>query len=265
MEFSVATIAQIVHWLEVQDKVTEQRLQQLLTDQRQGVRRAAQQYQRRIDAQLAEQNRVAALYHYEKLQHARGFQYIAGVDEAGRGPLAGPVVAAAVILPPDIFLPLINDSKKLQAQQREILFTNICDNALAYGIGIVDNYQIDAVNILQATYQAMAEAVKQLQPQPEVLLNDAVHNPYLCHLAQVPIVRGDAVSISIAAASILAKVTRDRLMEEYDVQYPQYGFKKHKGYPTPEHYQALKQFGPCPIHRRSFAPVLGAEEGYCAG
>jgi len=265
MDFSVSTVTQITKWLQSQDVIAEQILQHLRKDHRHGVRRALEQYQRRIAAQVAEKARVAELYRYEILQREKGFQYIAGVDEAGRGPLAGPVVAAAVMFPSDIFIPLINDSKKLQSQQREMLFTIICSNALSYGIGIVDNDQIDKVNILQATYQAMSQAVGQLQPIPDVLLNDAVQNPYLNHLPQVPIIRGDAVSISIAAASILAKVTRDRLMDQYDQQYPQYGFARHKGYPTPEHYQALKKFGPCPIHRRSFAPVLQAEEDYCAG
>jgi len=177
--------------------------------------------------------------------------YIAGIDEAGRGPLAGPVVAAAVILPKDIFLPFLNDSKKVTEKRRDVLFDEIKQNAISYGIGIASNTLIDEINILQATYEAMREAVNALEKTPDILLVDAVHIPDI-NIKQVGIVKGDAKSVNIAAASILAKVTRDRLMAEYDKIYPEYGFASNKGYGTATHIAALKEIGPCAIHRKSF-------------
>lgn len=177
--------------------------------------------------------------------------YVAGIDEAGRGPLAGPVVAAAVILPKDIFLPFLNDSKKVTEKRRDVLFDEIKQNAIAYGIGIASNTLIDEINILQATYEAMREAVNALEKTPDILLVDAVHIPDI-NIKQVGIVKGDAKSVNIAAASILAKVTRDRLMAEYDKIYPEYGFASNKGYGTATHIAALKEVGPCAIHRKSF-------------
>ena len=177
--------------------------------------------------------------------------YIAGIDEAGRGPLAGPVVAAAVILPKDIFLPFLNDSKKVTEKRRDVLFDEIKQNAIAYGIGIASNTLIDEINILQATYEAMREAINALEKTPDILLVDAVHIPDI-NIKQVGIVKGDAKSVNIAAASILAKVTRDRLMAEYDKIYPEYGFASNKGYGTATHIAALKEIGPCAIHRKSF-------------
>lgn len=177
--------------------------------------------------------------------------YVAGIDEAGRGPLAGPVVAAAVILPKDIFLPFLNDSKKVTEKRRDILFDEIKQNAIAYGIGIASNTLIDEINILQATYEAMREAIHALEKTPDVLLVDAVHIPDI-NIKQVGIVKGDAKSVNIAAASILAKVTRDRIMAEYDKIYPEYGFASNKGYGTATHIAALKEVGPCAIHRKSF-------------
>nr|WP_314757540.1 ribonuclease HII [uncultured Lachnoanaerobaculum sp.] len=177
--------------------------------------------------------------------------YVAGIDEAGRGPLAGPVVAAAVILPKDIFLPFLNDSKKVTEKRRDVLFDEIKQNAIAYGIGIASNTLIDEINILQATYEAMREAINALEKTPDVLLVDAVHIPDI-NLKQVGIVKGDAKSVNIAAASILAKVTRDRIMAEYDKIYPEYGFASNKGYGTATHIAALKEVGPCAIHRKSF-------------
>ena len=177
--------------------------------------------------------------------------YVAGIDEAGRGPLAGPVVAAAVILPKDIFLPFLNDSKKVTEKRRDVLFDEIKQNAIAYGIGIASNTLIDEINILQATYEAMREAINALEKTPDVLLVDAVHIPDI-NIKQVGIVKGDAKSVNIAAASILAKVTRDRLMAEYDKIYPEYGFASNKGYGTAAHIAALKEYGPCEIHRKSF-------------
>lgn len=177
--------------------------------------------------------------------------YIAGLDEAGRGPLAGPVVAAAVILPKDIFLPFLNDSKKVTEKRRDVLFDEIKQNAIAYGIGIASNTLIDEINILQATYEAMREAINALSHRPDILLVDAVHIPGI-DIRQVGIVKGDAKSVNIAAASILAKVTRDRIMAEYDKIYPEYGFASNKGYGTATHIAALKEYGPCEIHRKSF-------------
>ena len=179
------------------------------------------------------------------------FEFIAGIDEAGRGPLAGPVVAAAVILPKDIFLPFLNDSKKVTEKRRDVLFDRIKQEALAYGIGIASNVLIDEINILQATYEAMREAINKLNKTPDILLVDAVHIPDIT-IRQVGIVKGDARSVNIAAASILAKVTRDRLMLEYDKIYPEYGFASNKGYGTTKHIEALKEYGACDIHRRTF-------------
>ncbi|GLB29589.1 ribonuclease HII [Lacrimispora amygdalina] len=176
---------------------------------------------------------------------------VCGIDEAGRGPLAGPVVAGAVILPRDCEILFLNDSKKLSEKRREALFEEIQEKALAVGLGIVGPARIDEINILQATYEAMRIAVSKLGMIPDILLNDAVTIPML-DIPQIPIVKGDGKSVSIAAASIMAKVTRDHMMEEYDKLFPQYGFAKHKGYGTGAHIAALKDHGPCPIHRRSF-------------
>lgn len=176
---------------------------------------------------------------------------VCGIDEAGRGPLAGPVVAGAVILPRDCEILFLNDSKKLSEKRREALFEEIQEKALAVGLGVVGPDRIDEINILQATYEAMRTAVSKLGMVPEILLNDAVTIPLL-DIPQIPIVKGDGKSVSIAAASIMAKVTRDHMMEEYDKLFPQYGFAKHKGYGTGAHISALKEHGPCPIHRRSF-------------
>ncbi|MEE1114506.1 MAG: ribonuclease HII, partial [Eubacterium sp.] len=186
---------------------------------------------------------------YEK-QHAEA-EYIAGIDEVGRGPLAGPVMTAAVILPKDLRIPYINDSKKLSAKRREELYEVIMEKAVAVSIGINPPERIDEINILQATYEAMREAVNGLKVRPDLLLVDAVHIPDL-PIEQVSIIKGDAKSQSIAAASIIAKVTRDRLMEEYDLMFPEYDFASNKGYGTAKHIAALKLFGPTPIHRRSF-------------
>ena len=187
-------------------------------------------------------------------------RFIAGIDEAGRGPLAGPVVAACCILPKDAVILYLNDSKKVTALRREALLPEIKEKAIAYGIGIVDEKRIDEINILQADYEAMRIAVqktsamlqaKGLADAPGLLLNDAVTIPGV-EIPQESIIKGDAKSVSIAAASILAKVTRDQLMEAYDAQYPEYGFARNKGYGTKEHIEALKRLGPCPIHRHSF-------------
>lgn len=176
---------------------------------------------------------------------------ICGIDEAGRGPLCGPVVAAAVILPDEYNILYINDSKKLSETKREEVYKEIDKYAVAYGVGIVSPERIDEINILQATYEAMRTAIHKLSVTPDILLNDAITIP-MVDIKQVPIIKGDAKSQSIAAASIVAKVTRDHLMEEYDKLYPEYGFAKHKGYGTAAHIKAIKEYGPCPIHRRTF-------------
>ena len=191
------------------------------------------------------------MWEYEDKYAALGMQHICGVDEAGRGPLAGPVSAAAVILPPHFEIPGLDDSKKLSDKRRRDLVPIIKQNAIAYSVVFVDHVPIDEINILQATYEAMRQAVSKLSVTPDLLLNDAVTIPELT-MKQVPIIKGDAKSISIAAASIVAKVTRDRMMVELDKFYPEYGFAKHKGYGTKVHIQALKEFGPCEIHRKTF-------------
>ena len=179
------------------------------------------------------------------------YHYICGVDEAGRGPLAGSVVAGAVILPKDTEILYLNDSKKLSAKRREALYDEIREKAVSVGIGIIGPERIDEINILNAAYEAMRLAVAALKVKPDILLNDAVTIPDI-EIEQVPIIKGDAKSISIAAASIIAKVTRDRMMAEYDVSMPGYDFGKHKGYGTKMHIESLKRLGPCPIHRRTF-------------
>lgn len=197
----------------------------------------------------AELKRIEALKQYEKEYEHLG--YVCGIDEVGRGPFAGPVVACAVILPKDCNILYINDSKKLSEKRREELYDIIIKEAVAYGIGIKDNNRIDEINILQATYEAMREAISNLSVKPDVLLNDAVTIPGV-DIKQVPIIKGDAKSISIGAASIVAKVTRDRMMAEFDEKYPGYEFAKNKGYGTTAHIEGLKKYGPCEIHRRSF-------------
>ena len=197
----------------------------------------------------AEKERLAAMKEYEDTYAACPF--ICGVDEAGRGPLAGPVAAGAVILPKDCEILFLNDSKKVTEKRREELFVEIQEKAVCWHVSLVGPEVIDEINILQATYQAMRAAVLALNPRPELLLNDAVTIPEL-DIMQIPIIKGDGKSVSIAAASILAKVTRDRLMMEYDRLYPEYGFAKHKGYGTKAHMDAIRKYGLCPIHRRSF-------------
>lgn len=201
----------------------------------------------------------------ERLEQMKEYEYtyaachaICGIDEAGRGPLAGPVVAGAVILPKDCEILFLNDSKKLSEKKREALFIEIKEKAIAWNVGIVGPDVIDEINILQATYEAMRRAIAGLSVQPDVLLNDAVTIPNV-EINQVPIIKGDAKSISIAAASILAKVTRDHMMIEYDTLFPEYGFAKHKGYGTAVHTAAIREHGPCPIHRKTFIKNIWKE------
>lgn len=217
-------------------------------------RKAAQRLVRRYERKQAEHARVAALYKYENAAIAEGARYIAGVDEAGRGPLAGPVSVAAVILPNDLYLPKLNDSKKLSSKVREELFEEIHAKAIAIGSALIDAKTIDRINIYQATINGMYESIFSLSPQPQKVLIDAVKLDRLS-IPSESIIHGDAKSASIAAASIIAKVTRDHLMDAYDRQYPEYGFAQHKGYGTAAHLAALKKYGPCPIHRLSFEPI----------
>ncbi len=219
-------------------------------DERAGVRTMLAQAQKRQEKYEKEILRIEALKVYER-KYA-DYALICGIDEVGRGPLAGPVVAGAVILPKDCNILYINDSKKLSEKKREELYDVIMERAVATGIGMASPARIDEINILQATYEAMREAISKLDPQPDLLLNDAVTIPQV-EIHQVPIIKGDAKSISIgAAASIIAKVTRDRLMVEYDKVMPEYGFASNKGYGSAAHIDALKKYGATPIHRRSF-------------
>lgn len=218
-------------------------------DSRAGVRSLVESALKRVQALEAERSRLQKMRFYE--DQYREYGLICGIDEVGRGPLAGPVVAGAVILPADCEILYLNDSKKLSPAKREELYEVICREAVGIGLGFVGPERIDEINILQATYEAMRQAIGKLNPQPDVLLNDAVTIPGV-GIRQVPIIKGDAKSVSIAAASIVAKVTRDRLMEEYEKVYPGYGFAANKGYGAASHIEALKKYGPTPIHRRSF-------------
>lgn len=227
------------------------------SDERSGVRQLVQRAQKRLDALEKERERLMAMHQYE--EQYKDCQAICGIDEAGRGPLAGPVVAAAVILPKDCEILYLNDSKQLSAKKRELLYDEIVEKAVSIGVGYATPQRIDEINILQATYEAMRQAVNKLSVCPDILLNDAVRIPGL-FLQQVPIVKGDAKSVSIAAASIIAKVTRDRLMMEYDKAMPQYHFAANKGYGSAEHIEALAVYGASPIHRRSFITHFKVKE-----
>ena len=218
-------------------------------DSRAGVQNLIQKYQKQEEALKKERERTEQMKIYEHKYEDLG--WICGIDEVGRGPLAGPVVAGAVILPRDSRILYLNDSKQLTVKKRDELYDVIMREAVAVGIGYASPARIDEINILQATYEAMREAISKLSVKPDVLLNDAVKIPQV-DIRQVPIIKGDAKSVSIAAASIVAKVTRDRLMEEYDKVLPGYGFASNKGYGSAEHIAALKEIGPSPIHRQSF-------------
>lgn len=218
-------------------------------DSRSGVQNLIQKYQKQEEALKKERERTEQMKIYEHKYEDLG--WICGIDEVGRGPLAGPVVAGAVILPRDSKILHLNDSKQLTAKKRDELYDVIMREAVTVGIGYASPARIDEINILQATYEAMREAISKLSVKPDVLLNDAVKIPQV-DIRQVPIIKGDAKSVSIAAASIIAKVTRDRLMEEYDKVLPGYGFASNKGYGSAEHIAALKEIGPSPIHRQSF-------------
>lgn len=219
------------------------------SDERGGVVKLVANAQKKLDALDKEKKRIYELSKFERQYEGCGL--ICGIDEVGRGPLAGPVVAGAVILPKDCDILYINDSKKLSEKMRNQLYEEISKKAVACAVGYASSARIDEINILQATYEAMRDAISKLSVSPDILLNDAVTIPQV-NIKQVPIIKGDAKSISIGAASIYAKVTRDRLMYEYDREYPEYGFAKHVGYGTAQHIEAIKKYGPCPIHRRTF-------------
>lgn len=224
-------------------------LEKYKSDSRPGVKKLCEQYKKKQDKLAAELDRIKAMKEYE-YKYA-DCQYIAGIDEVGRGPLAGPVVTCAVILPKDCVIPYVNDSKKVSAAKRELLYNEIMANAIAVGIGVVAPQRIDEINILQATYEAMRQSIEKLSVVPQLLLNDAVTIPKV-NIPQVPIIKGDAKCFLIAAASIVAKVTRDRMMMDYDKIYPGYEFAKNKGYGSERHLEALKELGISPIHRKSF-------------
>ena len=236
------------------DPDDEPMLQQFIhtygTDARSGVQTLVEQTKKKLVQLEAEYVRSEKMLAFERKYHAMGSRYICGIDEVGRGPLAGPVVACAVILPKDCDILYINDSKKLTAAKRDELYDVIMEKAVSVGIGMASHERIDEINILQATYEAMRQAIGKLDPAPDLTLNDAVTIPG--DIKQVPIIKGDAKSISIGAASIVAKVTRDRMMVEYDNIYPGYGFASNKGYGSADHIKALKEIGPSPIHRASF-------------
>ncbi|MBQ3933154.1 MAG: ribonuclease HII [Lachnospiraceae bacterium] len=221
----------------------------LKDDERAGVIKLIMKYNKKKKAFEDEVQRIFDMKEFERKYS--DYQYICGIDEVGRGPLAGPVCAGAVILPKDAEILYVNDSKKLSGKKREELYKEITEQAIAYKTVFMNHEVIDEINILQATYKAMRQAVNELNPQPDLLLIDAVHIPEL-EVKQVSIIKGDAKSFSIAAASIVAKVERDHLMEKYDELYPEYGFAGNKGYGSKEHIEAIKKYGPCPIHRRTF-------------
>lgn len=222
-------------------------------DERAGVVSLVEKAKKAFSAYEKELARTEKMKTFEK-EYA-SYSCICGIDEVGRGPLAGPVVAGAVILPKDCDILYLNDSKQLSEKKREELYDVIMEKAVSTGLGFVSPERIDEINILQATYEAMREAIAKLSPQPDLLLNDAVTIPKVT-IRQVPIIKGDAKSISIAAASIIAKVTRDRLMVQYDSVFPEYGFASNKGYGAAAHIEALRKYGPTPIHRRSFIKNL---------
>lgn len=218
-------------------------------DERNGVIKLINKYKKEKEKYEQEIIRTERMKEFEKKYS--NFSYICGIDEVGRGPLAGPVVAGAVILPKDKNILYLNDSKQVSAKKRDELYDIIMENAISVGIGVISPTRIDEINILQATYEAMRIAIRNLSVEPDILLNDAVHIPEVS-IKQVGIIKGDCKSVSIAAASIVAKVTRDRMMEEYDKLFPQYGFVRNKGYGSSEHIMSLKKLGPSPIHRNSF-------------
>jgi ribonuclease HII len=238
-----------MEFMQAKDCDIQALLQKYSTDERSGVITVCNQYRNKVFSMQKEMERLEVMKQYEKKYNE--YQYICGIDEVGRGPFAGPVMACAVILPKDCDILYINDSKQLSEKKREELYDEIISKAIAFGIGSVPPDQIDEMNILQATYEAMRKAISNLKVKPDILLNDAVTIPGV-NIKQIPIIKGDAKSISIAAASIVAKVTRDRLMVAYDKVFPGYELASNKGYGSAKHIEAIKNLGLTPIHRRSF-------------
>ena len=249
----MATIKEIKEQLANIQRLDDPLLTELEQDSRSGVIQAIAKRKREIQKRIDEDERLEGMLAYEKECYARGMELIAGVDEVGRGPLAGPVVAAAVILPKACKIPGLNDSKKIPKSKHKEIYEAVLQNAIAIGIGARDNQVIDQVNIYEATKLAMMEAIGQLEPQPQHLLIDAMKLDL--PISQTSIIKGDANSLSIAAASIVAKVTRDQMMEEFDKEYPGYDFAQNAGYGTAKHLAGLDKLGVTPIHRRSFEPV----------
>lgn len=249
----MATIKEIKEQLANIQRLDDPLLAELEQDSRSGVIQAIAKRKREIQKRIDEDERLEGMLAYEKECYARGIELIAGVDEVGRGPLAGPVVAAAVILPKACKIPGLNDSKKIPKYKHKEIYEAVLQNAIAIGIGVKDNHVIDQVNIYEATKLAMMEAIGRLDPQPQHLLIDAMKLDL--PISQTSIIKGDANSLSIAAASIVAKVTRDQMMEEFDREYPGYDFAQNAGYGTAKHLAGLDKLGVTPIHRRSFEPV----------
>ena len=249
----MATIKEIKEQLANIQRLDDSLLAELEQDSRSGVIQAIAKQKREIQKRIDEDERLEGMLAYEKECYARGMELIAGVDEVGRGPLAGPVVAASVILPKACKIPGLNDSKKIPKSKHKEIYEAVLQNAIAIGIGIKDNHVIDQVNIYEATKIAMMEAIGQLDPQPQHLLIDAMKLDL--PISQTSIIKGDANSLSIAAASIVAKVTRDQMMGEFDREYPGYDFAQNAGYGTANHLAGLDKLGVTPIHRRSFEPV----------
>ena len=247
------TIKEIKERLATIDDLDHPLFEELILDGRAGVQAAISKRKRELQKQVDEDLRLEKMLAYEKELYAQGIDLIAGVDEVGRGPLAGPVVAAAVILPKACKIPGLNDSKKIPKSKHKEIYEAVLQNAIAIGIGVKDNHVIDQVNIYEATKLAMMEAIGQLDPQPQHLLIDAMKLDL--PIPQTSIIKGDANSLSIAAASIVAKVTRDQMMEEFDQKYPGYDFAQNAGYGTAKHLAGLDKLGVTPIHRRSFEPV----------
>ena len=247
------TIKEVKERLATIDELDHPFLKELEKDARAGVQSAINKRKRELQKQVEEDLRLEKMLAYEKELYAQGIHLIAGVDEVGRGPLAGPVVAAAVILPENCKIPSLNDSKKIPKTKHQAIYQAVLDQALSIGIGVKDNRVIDQVNIYEATKLAMLEAIQELEPQPQHLLIDAMKLDL--PISQTSIIKGDANSLSIAAASIVAKVTRDQMMTAYDQEYPGYDFAQNAGYGTTRHLEGLEKQGVSPIHRRSFEPI----------
>ena len=247
------TIKEVKERLATIDELDHPLFEELIYDTRAGVQSAINKRKRELQKQVDEDLRLEKMLTYEKELYAQGIQLIAGVDEVGRGPLAGPVVAAAVILPKNCKIPGLNDSKKIPKSKHQAIYQAVLDQAISVGIGVKDNHVIDQVNIYEATKLAMLEAIHELEPQPQHLLIDAMKLDF--PISQTSIIKGDANSLSIAAASIVAKVTRDQMMAAYDQEYPGYDFAQNAGYGTTKHLEGLEKQGVSPIHRRSFEPI----------